>query len=144
MSATAFRMRVVISFPVACVNFPGLSGVGLVAGWKSEHTGVFLVEPGKFLIDLTMAAHARTGQSILWKGAIHCYCCVSYVCLLIVEGDTDGVGKGEIGIIVGEFSKSTEEAEVVEAEDFGAAFSLHFQVLAGTHCVVDGTNGQTS
>jgi hypothetical protein len=66
MSATAFWMRVVISFPVTCVHFPGLPGVGLVAGWKSEHTGVFLVEPGKFLIDLTMAAHARTGQSILW------------------------------------------------------------------------------
>jgi hypothetical protein len=64
---------------------------------------------------------------------------------LIVEGDTDGVGKGEIGIIMGELSKSTEEAEVVDAEDFlGAAFSLHFQVLAGTHCVVEGTNDQTS
>jgi hypothetical protein len=63
---------------------------------------------------------------------------------LIVEGDIDDVGKGEIGIIVGEFSKSTEEAEVVEAEDFGAAFSLHFQVLTGTHCVVESTNGQTS
>jgi hypothetical protein len=63
---------------------------------------------------------------------------------LIVEGDTDGVGEGEIRIIVGEFSKSTEEAEVVEAEDFRAAFALYFQVLAGTHCVVEGTNGQTS
>ena len=51
MSATAFRMRVVISFPVTWTNLPGLSGVGLVADWKSEHTGVFLVETGKFLID---------------------------------------------------------------------------------------------
>jgi hypothetical protein len=66
MSATAFPMRVVFSFPVTWVNFPGLLGVGLVAGWKSEHTGVFLMEPGKFLIDRTMAAHAQTGQSILW------------------------------------------------------------------------------
>jgi hypothetical protein len=63
---------------------------------------------------------------------------------LIVEGDTYGAGKEEIRIIVGEFSKSTEEAEVVEAEDFGAVFSLHFQVLPGTHCVVEGTSGQTS
>jgi hypothetical protein len=66
ISATAFRMRVVISFPVTRTNFPGLSGVGLVAAWKSQHTGVFLVEPGKFLMDGTMAAHARTGQRILW------------------------------------------------------------------------------
>jgi hypothetical protein len=65
MSATAFQMRVVISFPVTWTNLPGLSGVDLVAGWKSEHTGVFLVEPGKFLIDRTMAAHARTGQRIV-------------------------------------------------------------------------------
>jgi hypothetical protein len=66
MSATAFRMRVIISFPVTWTNFPGLLGVGWLAGWKSEHTGVFLVEPGKFLIDWTMAAHARTGQRIVW------------------------------------------------------------------------------
>ena len=65
MSATAFRMRVVISFPVTWTNFPGLPGVGWVAGWKSKHTGVFLVEAGKFLIDCTMAAHARTGQRLV-------------------------------------------------------------------------------
>jgi hypothetical protein len=59
----------------------------------------------------------------------------------MVEGDGDGVGIGEIGVILGEFSKSTEETEVVEAEDFGSAFSLYFQVLAGAHGVVEGTNG---
>jgi hypothetical protein len=63
MSAT---MRVVISFPATWMNFPGLSGVGVVAGWKSKHTSVFFVEPGKFLINWTMAAHARTGQRIVW------------------------------------------------------------------------------
>ena len=55
----------VISFLVTWTNFPGLLGVELVAGVKSEQTGVFLVEPGKFLITQTMAAHARTGQRIL-------------------------------------------------------------------------------
>ncbi len=47
----------------------------------------------------------------------------------------------EIGIIVGEFSDSVKEAEVVEAEDFGSAFSLYFQVLAGAHGMIEGTNG---
>jgi hypothetical protein len=67
MSATALRMRLVMSFPVTWTNFPGLSGVGLVAGVKSEQTGVFSMEPGKFLIARTMAAHARTGQRIVWS-----------------------------------------------------------------------------
>ncbi len=66
MSATALRMRVVISFPVTWMNFPGLSGVGFAEGRKSEHTGVSAVAPGKFLIARTMAAHARTGQRIVW------------------------------------------------------------------------------
>ena len=59
----------------------------------------------------------------------------------MVEGDGDGVGIGEVGVVVGEFSKSAEEAEVVEAEDFGSAFSLYFQVLAGAHGVIEGTDG---
>jgi hypothetical protein len=50
----------------------------------------------------------------------------------MVEGDGDGLGIGEIGIIVGESSDSTEVAEVVEAENFGAA---------GAHGVVEGTDG---
>jgi hypothetical protein len=59
----------------------------------------------------------------------------------MVEGNGDDVGIGEVGIVVGEFSKSVEEAEVVEAEDFGSAFSLYFQVLAGAHGVIEGTDG---
>jgi hypothetical protein len=63
ISAMGLWIRVVISFPASLMNFPGLSGAGLVAYWKSEQTGVFLVGPaGKFLIDWTMPAHARTGQ----------------------------------------------------------------------------------
>ncbi len=59
----------------------------------------------------------------------------------MIEGDGDRVGIWEIGVVMGEFSKTAEEAEVVEAEDFGLAFSFYFQVLAGAHDVVEGTNG---
>ncbi len=60
----------------------------------------------------------------------------------MIEGDGDRVGIGEIGVVMGEFSETAEEAEVVEAEDFGcSAFSLYFQVLAGAHGVIEGTNG---
>ncbi len=59
----------------------------------------------------------------------------------MIEGDGDCVSIGEIEVVMGEFSKTTEEAEFVEAEDFGLAFSLYFQVLAGAHDVAEGTNG---
>ncbi len=35
-----------------------------------------------------------------------------------------------------------EEAEVAEADDFGAAFSLYFQVFAGAHRMVEGAYGE--
>ncbi len=72
---------------------------------------------------------------------VHCDRCVSHVCLLKVEGDVYGVDKGEVGTVVQEFSKSAEEAEVVEADDFGVGFSLYFQVLAGSHCMIEDTYG---
>jgi hypothetical protein len=45
-----------------------------------------------------------------------------------------------MGVIIGDFLKSVEEAEVVEAEDFGKAFSLYFQVLIGVHGMETSTN----
>jgi hypothetical protein len=62
---------------------------------------------------------------------VHRYCCISNVCLLIVEGDGDGVSIGKIGVIVGEFSKLEEEGEVAEVEEFGMALCLI--VLSSTH-----------